>query len=351
MLVLEEQLLLKDKFLNELNSVNNEQELNELKVKFLGKKGEITLLTKDIANLSIEEKKTIGSKINELKDFISNKISEKNEIIIQSEINKKIESEFLDITLPPRECYNGGMHPLSKVQHELEEIFDSMGFSITDGPEVEDDWHCFTGPNTPEDHPARQMQDTFYLPDFENSKIVLRTQTTSMQIREMEKSVPPFKFITIGKTFRSEMDATHTPMFHQIEGVYVNKNVTMQDLKNCLITFLKKFFGLNEVSLRFRPSYFPFTSPSLEIDIKCTKANGKLILGTGNDWMEICGAGMIHPNVLKNVNIDPTKWQGFAFGFGVERLAMLKYGIRDMRNLYEGDMRFLKNYNFKIKDC
>ena len=339
---------LENKFLNELENANNKQALEELKVKFLGKKGEVTLLSKNIANLSIEEKKTIGSEINKLKEFISNKITEKFEEFDKIEIENKLQSEFIDITLPCRENIVGGIHPMSKVQNELEIIFDSMGFAITDGPEIEDDWHCFTGPNTPENHPARQMQDTFYLPDFNNEKIVLRTQTTSMQIREMEKHNPPFKFITMGKTFRSEMDATHSPMFHQIEGVYVDKNVSAQDLKSCLITFFKKFFGLKEVPLRFRPSYFPFTSPSFEIDIKCTKSDGKLILGIGNDWMEVCGAGMIHPNVLKNVNIDSTKYQGFAFGFGIERLAMLKYGIRDIRNLYEGDIRFLNNYNFKI---
>lgn len=339
---------LENKFLDELKIIDNKQKLDELRVKFLGKKGEVTLLSKNIANLSVEDKKTIGSEINRLKEFISKKINDKFEELEKIEIENKLNSEFIDVTLPCRNKNFGGIHPISKVQNELETIFESMGFVITDGPEIEDDWYCFTGPNTPEDHPARQMQDTFYLPDFGNSKIVLRTQTTSMQIREMERSKPPFKFITIGKTFRSEMDSTHTPMFHQIEGVYVNKSVTMQDLKNCLITFFKKFFGLNEVPLRFRPSYFPFTSPSLEIDIKCTKANGKLILGTGDDWMEVCGAGMIHPNVLKNVHIDPKELQGFAFGFGVERLAMLKYGIRDIRNLYEGDIRFLKNYNFKI---
>lgn len=339
---------LKDRFLNELVNISNKKELEDLRVNFLGKKGKVTLLTKNIVNLSINEKKSIGLEINNLKEFISENISNKLKEFDKLEIEEKIKSEFIDITLPCRENNFGGIHPISKVQNELEEIFDSMGFAITDGPEIEDDWHCFTGPNTPEDHPARQMQDTFYLPDFENGKIVLRTQTTSMQIREMEKHNPPFKFITMGKTFRSEMDATHSPMFHQIEGVYVDKTVTAQDLKSCLITFFKKFFGLREVPLRFRPSYFPFTSPSFEIDIKCTKSDGKLVLGVGSDWMEVCGAGMIHPNVLKNVNVDPTQYQGFAFGFGIERLAMLKYGIRDIRNLYEGDIRFLKNYNFRI---
>ena len=225
-----------------------------------------------------------------------------------------------------------------------------MGFTITNGSEIENDWNCFEGLNIPKHHPARQMQDTFYLNNNEDNdkSILLRTQTSSMEIREMTGKKPPFKFFCTGKVFRSEMDATHAPMFHQMEGVYLDKNITMQDLKNCLITILKKYFDINKVPLRFRPSYFPFTSPSVEVDIKYKKESDRILLGEGDNWIEILGAGMLHPNVLKNVGIDNNEYQGFAFGFGIERMAMLKYGIKDIRNLYDGDIRFLKHYGFRI---
>lgn len=338
---------IKNNFLNRIQELKNCDKIQEIKIEFLGKKSEINELLKNIAVLSINEKKTIGAEIQELKQFINVKIEEKEQELYKLLVVENLKKETLDITLPCRENEECFIHPISKVQKEIEDIFMSMGFAITDGPEIEDDWHCFEALNIPAHHPARQMQDTFFLNDFDNKKIVLRTQTSAIQIREMEKHTPPFKFIVSGKTFRSEMDATHAPMFHQLEGVYVAKDITTQDLKNCLITFCKKFFNLNKVPLRFRPSYFPFTSPSIEIDIKCTKAKGKLILGEGDDWMEILGAGMIHPNVLKNVNISE-EYQGFAFGMGIERLAMLKYGIRDIRNLYDGDLRFLKKYGFKV---
>lgn len=339
---------LKNKFLKVIETASSIKDVQVIRIAFLGKNGEITKLSKEIANFSIEEKKTIGAEINNLKQFINEKISEIQEVLENAEINKKLKEEFLDITLPCREEEGGFIHPMSRVQKELEDIFLSMGFAITDGPEIDTDWNCFEGPNIPKNHPARQMQDTFYLNNFVDDAIVLRTHTTTMEIREMSRSEPPFKFVSSGKVFRKEIDATHSPMFHQIEGVYVDENVSLQDLKNCLITFCKKFFNLKEVPLRIRPSYFPFTSPSLEIDMKCRKLDGKLIIGEGNDWMEFVGAGMLHPNVLRNVNIDPEKYQGFAFGFGIDRLLMLKYGVRDIRNLYEGDIRFLRNYGFKI---
>ncbi len=339
---------IRNKFLESLKTINDHKALQNLKVEFLGKKGVVTDLLKTISSLDLEKKKTLGSEINVLKNTINTFISEKENEFRERDIQAKLKSETLDITLPPRQELNGTIHPIPYVMKELRDIFVSMGFAITDGPEIESDWYCFEALNIPKHHPARQMQDTFYLPNFNDEKIVLRTQTTSLQVREMEKSTPPFKFVTMGKTFRSEMDATHCPMFHQIDGVFIDKNVNIQDLKDCLMTFLKKFFNLDKINLRFRPSYFPFTTPSLEIDIKCRKTKEKLFLGEGDDWLEILGGGMIHTNVLKNVNIDPEEYQGFAFGAGVDRLAMLKYGIRDMRGLFDGDMRFLRAYGFNF---
>ncbi len=337
-------------FLNKIESVKDMGQLKELKSNFLGKKSEINELFKNISTLTIEKKKEFGSKINEIRSFFEKKIDELEKSIKNSLIEEELKKEALDITLPVRQSNIGLMHPISKVQQEFREILYSMGFSIVSGSEIENDWNCFEGLNIPKHHPARQMQDTFYLKNNEGDDdvILLRTQTTSVDSREMKNKKPPFKFFTIGKNFRSEMDATHCPMFHQFDAVYVDKNINMQDLKNCLITIMKKFFDLDNIPLRFRPSYFPFTSPSVEVDIKYRKESDRIILGDGDSWIEILGAGMLHPNVLKNVGMDNTEYQGFAFAFGIERMAMLKYGIKDMRNLYDGDIRFLKHYGFKI---
>lgn len=341
---------IKQSFLDKLKSIVNSEDIKNIKSEFLGKKSKINELMKELTSLTIEEKKILGSKINELKNFITDSLKQVEDTIIKKELENKLAKQSIDITLPVKKENIGYIHPISKVQEEFRNIFYSMGFSLTNGSEIENDWNCFEGLNIPKHHPARQMQDTFYLKnDIENNDIILlRTQTTTMEIREMSKNKPPFKFICTGKVFRSEMDATHCPMFHQLEGVYVDENVSMQDLKNCLITVIKKFFNLKSVPLRFRPSYFPFTSPSIEVDIRCKKTNGKLILGEGDDWIEILGAGMLHPNVFKNVGIDSSKYTGFAFGCGIERMSMLKYGIRDMRNLYDGDIRFLRHYGFRI---
>lgn len=341
---------IRSSFLSKIESVKNIEQLKELKSNFLGKKSEINELFKNISSLAIDKKKEIGSKINELRVFLEMKLDELEKLIKNKIIEEELKREYLDVSLPVRQSNIGLIHPISKVQQEFREILYSMGFSIVSGSEIENDWNCFEGLNIPKHHPARQMQDTFYLKNNEDEEdvILLRSQTSSMEVREMTKSNPPFKFYCTGKVFRSEMDATHSPMFHQLEGVYVDRNINMQDLKNCLVTILKKYFGLAEVPLRFRPSYFPFTSPSVEVDIKYKKESDRIILGVGDNWIEILGAGMLHPNVLKNVGIDHNKYQGFAFGFGIERMAMLKYGIKDIRNLYDGDIRFLKHYGFKI---
>ena len=351
---------IRSSFLSKVESVKNIEQLKELKSNFLGKKSEINELFKNISSLAIDKKKEIGSKINELRVFLETKLDELEKSIKNKIIEEELKREYLDVSLPVRQSNIGLIHPISKVQQEFREIlysmgdfedfFVSMGWQISAGPEVETEWFDFDALNFGPDHPARQMQDTFYLKNNENEEdvILLRSQTSSMEVREMTKSNPPFKFCCTGKVFRSEMDATHSPMFHQLEGVYVDKDINMQDLKNCLVTILKKYFGLAEVPLRFRPSYFPFTSPSVEVDIKYKKESDRIILGVGDNWIEILGAGMLHPNVLKNVGIDHNKYQGFAFGFGIERMAMLKYGIKDIRNLYDGDVRFLKHYGFKI---
>lgn len=339
---------IKSNFLEKLKNVNDFDDLRTLKADFLGKKSEINNLMKNLTTLSIEEKKSLGTEINNLKQFITEELNKIEKTLNEEKIKKELQLEKIDITLPVRKQESGYIHPIIKVQKELQDILYSMGFSITNGSEIENDWNCFEGLNIPKHHPARQMQDTFYLKNTENNSILLRTQTTAIEIREMTAKKPPFKFICMGKVFRSEMDATHSPMFHQLEGVFVDEGITIQDLKNCLITILKKFFNLKSVPLRFRPSYFPFTSPSIEVDIKYKKVDGKIILGEGENWIEVLGCGMLHPQVLKNVGIDVNKYTGFAFGFGIERMAMLKYGIRDIRNLYDGDIRFLKQYGFKI---
>lgn len=339
---------IREKFLEEIRKIDKLDQIKNIKSSFLGKKSEISDLLSKISSLTAEEKRTIGVEINTLKNFIAEEIEKFEKKLLDKNIENELQAEILDITLPVRQKNEGFIHPISKVQEEFRNILYSMGFSIANGSEIENDWNCFEGLNIPKHHPTRQMQDTFYLKNDEDNVILLRTQTTTMEVREMSKNKPPFKFCCTGKVFRSEMDSTHCPMFHQMEGVYVDEHINMQDLKNCLTTILKRFFNLKEVPMRFRPSYFPFTSPSVEVDLKCKKMDGKITLGEGNDWIEVLGAGMLHPNVLRNVNIDTDKYQGFAFGFGVDRMAMLKYGIRDMRNLYDGDVRFLRHYGFKV---
>ncbi|MDR2077349.1 MAG: phenylalanine--tRNA ligase subunit alpha [Rickettsiales bacterium] len=336
-------------FLDRLKDIKNPNQIRNLRADFLGKKSEIAKLMTGIDTLSLEQKRDLGLEVNKLKNFIDREIDIIEKSLSEEKIKKELQSEALDVTLPPRQIQEGVIHPVSKVQREFRDIMNSMGFSETNGSEIETDWNCFGGLNIPPNHPARQMQDTFYLKNNEDEKIILRTHTTSLQMREMPKNKPPFKFFTTGKTFRSEMDATHSPMFHQIDAVYIDENINLQDLKDCLVTIIKKFLGIKTASLRFRPSYFSFTSPSIEVDLRYRKTDkNKLIFGEGDSWMEVLGAGMVHPNVLENVAMDPEIHQGFAFAFGVERMVMLKYGIGDIRSLYGGDIVPLRHYGFKI---
>lgn len=337
---------------DEILGANSLSALEELRVKYLGKSGILTSQMKTIGSLEPEERKSFGAKVNTAKDVVSGKIEEKRILLEEQELNARLASETVDITLPVRLEKTGSIHPISKVGFEVAEIFSGMGFCVETGPEIEDDFHNFSALNIPENHPARQMQDTFYLEgEYEGKTLLLRTHTSSVQIRTMQRSAkngkkPPFKFISPGRVYRSDMDITHTPMFHQVEGLYIDKNVTMADLKGVLHEFLRIFFELESVPIRFRPSFFPFTEPSAEVDIGCARSKDGIKIGEGSDWLEILGCGMVHPNVLTNVNIDPKEYQGYAFGIGLERLAMLKYGAPDLRDFFDSDIRWLKHYGF-----
>ncbi len=340
--------------LEAIEKINNSKNLHDLeqnKVFYLGKNGFIAEKMKLLSTMSIEEKKSFGSMINAIKQEITSQLEQKTKEIENRDISDRLSKESIDISLPVRPETQGKIHPISYVIEEVTNIFSSMGFSVAEGPDVENDHNNFTALNIPEDHPARQMHDTFYVKKKESGKnLLLRTHTSSVQIRTMSSGKPPFKFIAPGRTYRSDSDMTHSPMFHQIEAFYVDKNVNMGNLKYCINEFLKKFFGLDNVPMRFRASFFPFTEPSAEVDIGCTRSADKIKIGEGSDWLEIMGCGMIHPNVLKNCNINPEEYSGFALGMGVERIAMLKYGIPDLRTFFESDVRWLKHYGFSFLD-
>jgi len=330
-------------FNSQISNLQNQQQLEEIRIAFLGKKGFVTELFSQLKDLAVEEKKSFGAAINVLRDEVTKKIDEQKNNFENAQLNEKLAGEKLDVTAPARLQNKGLIHPINKVMQEIEEIFSALGFEFAQGPEIEDDFHNFTALNISKSHPARQMQDTFYL---KNSELLLRTHTSNTQIRKMLNSKPPLKVAALGRVFRRDSDQTHTPMFHQFEGFVVDENVNMGHLKWTLENFLEKFFEVKNLELRFRPSFFPFTEPSAEVDINYSLEQGRIKIGKGDKFMEILGCGMIHPNVLKNCGIDPEKYQGFAFGIGVERLAMLKYGITDLRMFFENDTRFLQHYGF-----
>lgn len=324
--------------------------LEEIRVAAMGKKGRITEMMKSLGALSIEEKKEAGKTLNILKSEVEAALEAQKAVLEEKELNEKLAKETIDITLPVRPENQGRIHPVSKIYEEVVAIFGQMGFEVAEGPDIEDQFHNFNALNMPANHPARQMQDTFYMENKESSdaddSFVIRTHTSPVQIRTMEKGKLPIRIIAPGRTYRSDYDATHTPMFHQVEGLVIDKNITMAHLKGCLYDFVKAFFELDEIPVRYRPSYFPFTEPSAEMDIGCLKSKTELKIGAGNDWLEILGCGMVHPKVLEAGGIDPNEYQGFAFGVGIDRLAMLKYGIPDLRTFFESDVRWLKNYGF-----
>ncbi len=345
---------LKTDILTKIEACSDVKALDEIRVSVSGKKGLITEHMKALALLPLEEKKQMGQKLNLIKSEIEGALENKKEELAAKELNEKLLKETIDVTLPVRDENLGRIHPVSKIYEEVVAIFGEMGFEVVDGPDIEDQFHNFNALNTPANHPARQMQDTFYIPNpesdnFDDSYIV-RTQTSAVQIRTMEKKQPPIRIIAPGRTYRSDYDATHTPMFHQVEGLVVDKKTTFANLKGCLYDFVKTFFELDDIPVRYRPSYFPFTEPSAEMDIGCKKSKTELKIGAGDDWLEILGCGMVHPNVLKACGIDPDEYQGFAFGLGLDRLAMLKYGIPDLRTFFESDVRWLKHYGFMPLD-
>ena len=327
--------------IKEISNSKDLKELNELRVKYLGKKGELTLILRGMGVLSPEERPVIGSLVNELREKIENLIQEKEKEFKNEELLKRLENENIDVTEPSKKVNLGSLHPITRIIEEVEEIFLGMGYEIADGPEVEKAIYNFDKLNTPPDHPARDVQDTFYITD----DIVLRSQTSPVQARVMENQKPPIKIICPGAVYRSDsVDATHSPVFHQVEGLVVDKNISMADLKGTLEMFAKKCLGEN-TKIRFRPHHFPFTEPSAEADVSCFVCGGKgCRVCKGEGWIELLGCGEVHQNVLRNCGIDPDIYSGFAFGFGVERIAMAKYGIEDMRLLFENDIRFLKQF-------
>lgn len=328
---------LKRTFLKDLEGVSTLQGLEDLRIKALGKKGDLTLLMKDLGQKTPEERRTLGAELNTLKDVLTTALEERKEILEEDSLKERLASETLDVTLPPRPRTTGNIHPLSHVMDQAIHIFGQMGFVVAEGPDIEEDFYNFTALNFPPDHPARQEQDTFYLPSSSTGQpLVLRTHTSPVQIRTMLKTQPPIRIIAPGRTYRSDYDTTHTPMFHQIEGLVIDKHTHMGHLKGCLEEFCRLFFEDPSLKLRFRPGYFPFTEPSAEVDI----------WWKGSSWLEILGCGMVHPNVLRNCDIDPKEYQGFAFGMGLERIAMLKYGIEDLRLFFESDLRWLNHYGF-----
>ena len=316
-------------------------DLEAIRIRFLGKKGELTAVLRGMGQLSSEERPVIGQLANEVREYIERLIAEKTESQKRDALENKLKSERLDVTMPGRAPELGCRHPLEQVRRELEDLFVGMGFSIVDGPEVEYDYYNFQALNIPENHPARDTQDTFYITD----NILLRSQTSSVQVRVMEQQKPPIRVISPGRVYRSDaVDASHSPMFHQLEGLVVERGITMGDLKGTLETFAKAMFG-ESTQIRFRPHHFPFTEPSAEVDVSCFACGGKgCKLCKGEGWLEILGAGMVHPNVLRGCDIDPDEYSGFAFGMGIERVTMIKYGIDDMRYLYENDIRFLEQF-------
>jgi phenylalanyl-tRNA synthetase alpha chain len=338
---------LRAELLAEVEQAGDLEALEQVRIGTLGKKGRITERMKTLGGLDPDARRAAGQALNAVKDAVTAAIETRRAALADAALDARLARERIDVSLPPRPEPHGRIHPITQTIDELTAIFCQMGFTVAEGPDIESDYYNFTALNIPEDHPARQEHDTFYLqPDAEGRRKVLRTHTSPVQIRAMEKSPPPIRIIVPGRTFRSDHDATHSPMFHQVEGLVVDKKTHMGHLKGCLIDFCRAFFGIDDLPVRFRPSYFPFTEPSAEVDIGCSRKGGELKIGNYGDWLEILGSGMVNPRVLANAGIDPSEYQGFAFGMGIERIAMLKYGIPDLRPFYDSDLRWLRHYGF-----
>ncbi|MCC7274301.1 MAG: phenylalanine--tRNA ligase subunit alpha [Alphaproteobacteria bacterium] len=322
-------------------------QLEAVRIAALGRKGEITEQMKTLGGLAPDARRAAGQALNALKDEVTAALEARRAALETDALARRLAADRIDVTLPPRPDAEGRVHPISQTIDELTAIFADMGFAVAEGPHIEEDFYNFTALNIPPEHPARQEHDTFYLPPrADGTRLVLRTHTSPVQIRTMMRDRPPIRIIVPGRTFRCDDDATHSPMFHQVEGLVVDRTTHMGHLKGCLIEFCRAFFGVDDLPVRFRPSYFPFTEPSAEVDIGCSREGGQLKIGHGADWLEILGCGMVHPKVLANAGVDPTEYQGFAFGMGIERIAMLKYGIPDLRTFYDSDLRWLRHYGF-----
>jgi phenylalanyl-tRNA synthetase alpha chain len=340
---------MKSEWLARIREAKDLQSLEAERVALLGKQGAITQLLKTLGGMTPEERLAQGPRIHGLREAVTEAIASQKAALEAAELNQKLGTETLDMTLPVSTGAQGCVHPVSQVMDELAEIFADLGFSVATGPEIEDDWHNFTALNIPESHPARAMHDTFYFnqtSDQDGRRMLLRTHTSPVQIRTMMSEPPPIRIIAPGRTYRSDSDATHTPMFHQVEGLVIDRGIHMGHLKWTLETFLKAYFERDDIVLRLRPSYFPFTEPSAEVDAGYTMQNGRRVLGGCEGWLELLGSGMVHPRVIAACGLDPDIWQGFAFGCGIDRLAMLKYGMDDLRAFFDGDLRWLKHYGF-----
>jgi phenylalanyl-tRNA synthetase alpha chain len=332
----------------QLDAAQDEAAVELVRVNALGKKGSVSELLKGMGGMSPEERQTFGPLVNGLKQSLSDAIGIKKEALAQTALDARLLAERIDVTLPARPERRGKIHPIMQVFEEVQTIFADMGFAIAEGPDVEDDFHNFTALNFPPKHPARDMHDTFFFEEKEDgSRMLLRTHTSPVQVRTMLTQKPPIRIVAPGRTYRCDSDQTHTPMFHQIEGLVIEDGVHMGHLKGVLMDFMRAFFEIDDVDVRFRPHHFPFTEPSAEMDVRCDRSGGALKIGTGTDWLEILGCGMVHPNVLRACGIDPDQYQGFAFGMGIDRLAMLKYGIPDLRDMFAADVRWLKHYGFE----
>ncbi len=344
---------LRQKYMDAISGAGDEATLEDLRVQAVGKKGEISLKMRELGRMTPEERQVAGPALNALKDEINSALSAKKAALADAALDARLKDEWLDVTLPGRDRARGTIHPVSQVTEEVTAIFADMGFSVAEGPQIESDWHNFDALNIPDHHPARGEMDTFYMARAEGDNRpphVLRTHTSPVQIRSMELQGAPLRVICPGRVYRADYDQTHTPMFHQVEGLAVDKDISMANLKWVLEEFVKAFFEVDGVELRFRASHFPFTEPSAEVDIRCSWEGGQLKVGEGDDWLEILGSGMVHPKVLAAGGIDPEVYQGFAFGLGIDRIAMLKYGIPDLRAFFDSDLRWLRHYGFASLD-
>jgi phenylalanyl-tRNA synthetase alpha chain len=344
---------LESELIGAVAKANDEAALEAVRIAALGKSGSVSALLKTLGTMTPDERKANGPKINGLKDKVTAALNERKSALGAAALDARLNSESVDVTLPVREtpAEMGRVHPISQVIDELTAIFADMGFAVAEGPDIETDDYNFTKLNFPEGHPARDMHDTFYFPrQSDGSRKLLRTHTSPVQVRTMLTQAPPIRVIIPGRTYRSDSDQTHTPMFHQVEGLVIDKTSHLGHLKWILEEFCKAFFEVNAVKMRFRPSFFPFTEPSMEVDIQCKRGKNEVRFGEGDDWMEILGCGMVHPNVLRNCGLDPDSVQGFAWGMGIDRIAMLKYGMPDLRPFFEADVRWLNHYGFRPLD-